>query len=73
MFRQSDRVGRTVNMFLVDDVNHLLDDVRMLGSDVVVFVKIDRQVIQAGHAFDDNHLPIAFSNSNLIGFRKLPV
>ena len=45
----------------------------MLGSHIVVFVDVVGQVIEMRHALLDHHLPVAHTETNLVGFVELPV
>ena len=46
------------SVFLPDNVDHSPDDIRLLGSDVMVFMEVGSKVIEAGNAFYYYKFPI---------------
>ena len=52
------------SVFLPDNVNHSPDDIRLLGSDVMVFMEVGSKVIEAGNAFYYHKFPITFTTTS---------
>ena len=57
----------------MSNLHELLHNVRMLFSNIIVFVYILGEVVQVWLASFGNHLPVAHADSYLIGFFELPI
>ena len=60
-------------MFAQNYLLHLVHEVRMLGSHVVVLMDVFCQVVEVGNPLLYHHLPVAHAETNLVGFVELPV
>lgn len=60
-------------MFLQNDVLHFLDDVWMLGSDVVVFVKVCCEVVKTTLTSLHHQFPIAHAQAHHVCLMKFPI
>ena len=60
-------------MFLQNDVLHFLDDVWMLGSDVVVFVKVCCEVVKTALPSLHHQFPVAHAQAHHVCLMKFPI
>ena len=56
-----------------DNLFHLLYNIRMSGSDIMVFMNICGKIVKKRLSFFHNHLPVSHTYTNLIGFVKFPI
>ena len=60
-------------MFAQNYLLHLVYEVRMLGSYVVVLMDVFCQVVEVRNTLLYHHFPVAHAETNLVGFMELPV
>lgn len=60
-------------MLPVDNSNHFLHNIRILGSYIMVFMDICCQIIKERNTFLNNHFPISHAYAYLVRFIKFPI
>ena len=73
LFRQRQFENGAVGVFLQNDVLHFLDDVWMLGSDVVVFVQVCCEVVKTALTSLHHQFPVAHAQAHHVCLMKFPI
>lgn len=73
LFRQRQFENGAVGMFFQNDVLHFLDDVWMLGSDVVVFVQVCCEVVKTALPSLHHQFPVAHAQAHHVCLMKFPI
>lgn len=60
-------------MLCSDNLFHLFHNIRMSGSDIMVFMNICSKIVKERSPFFHYHLPVSHTYTNLIGFIKFPI
>ena len=60
-------------MFAMNDSYHLLHNIGMLGSYVMIFVNVRCQVVEMRFSFLHNQFPVAHTHTNLVCLMKFPI
>ena len=60
-------------MFAMNDSYHLLHNIGMLGSYVMIFMNVRCQVVEMRFSFLHNQFPVAHTHTNLVCFMEFPI
>ncbi len=60
-------------MLFGDDLLEFLDDFRMFGSDIVVFVEVSGEIVEVAFTFLHIELPVTTAYTELVGLMEFPV